>query len=102
MGRSVEDFYRDLEKHTHHGKILPAWYEFCVICITTSDGETGTASFTWSSTVARTHLTVSVPSISPVPSWNQFAGSIKKGNRKSEILLRDVEVHPQRLHDEDL
>ncbi|KAF8512088.1 glycoside hydrolase family 38 protein [Hysterangium stoloniferum] len=53
MGKSVDDFFRDIDGDTKHGKILPNW-QF----------HRGTYT---------SH------------------GSIKKGNRKSEILLRDIE-----------
>ncbi|EJD05282.1 glycoside hydrolase family 38 protein [Fomitiporia mediterranea MF3/22] len=60
MGHSIEDFFRDVDKKTAHGKKLPAWHGELYL-------EFHRGTYT-------SH------------------GSIKKGNRESEILLRDVEL----------
>jgi hypothetical protein len=62
MGRSVEDFYRDLEAHTDHGKTLPNWCApACRVkaVVLTAPGA-GMASCTSSSTAGRTRRTVRV------------------------------------------
>ncbi|KIJ30485.1 glycoside hydrolase family 38 protein [Sphaerobolus stellatus SS14] len=59
MGKSVDDFFHDLDNDTEHGKVLPNWHGELYL-------EFHRGTYT-------SH------------------GSIKKGNRKSEILLRDVE-----------
>ncbi|KAF8583534.1 glycoside hydrolase family 38 protein [Ramaria rubella] len=59
MGKSVDEFFRDLDTDTNHGNTLPNWHGELYL-------EFHRGTYT-------SH------------------GSIKKGNRKSEILLRDIE-----------
>ncbi len=111
MGKSVDDFFRDVEKTTAEGSKLPNWFVILprmlrlLIFLLFRHGELylevrksngcrmGYCLIHDSSTEAHTPLMVSNPSkYLRSPPQVCVSGSIKKGNRHSEILLRDVEV----------
>ena len=97
MGRSVDEFFVALDQDSAQGKTLPNWCGTPSCILNVSDGSyslLGAENFTSKLVVIR--LSTSLLLTRYLFQFHRGTltshGSIKKGNRECEILLRDIEV----------